>query len=216
MTRAACPLPHIPERRRRPAGEERREAILAALEDLLRQRPLAEINIGDISRAAGVTRSGFYFYFASKGAAVTAMLGDVFAEMIAGASEFVEGSSPTTETVRTAMLTAWNSWREHQDLILATLDARGCDPAVSELWEAWIERFVVALADAVERATEGTAAAPGGRELVGVLLGANERAFERLSRAGADPDAAARTVEALVAVWSQALYGTYQPPEQPR
>ena len=215
MTQALTPFPRIPERRRKPAGEERREAILAAVEDLLRQRPLAEINIGDISRAAGVTRSGFYFYFPSKGAAVTAMLGDVFAEMIAGAAGFVEGSSPTTETVRAAMFTAWNSWRDHQDLILATLDARGTDPAVRELWEAWIERFVVALAEAVNRAAGATGATPSGSELVAVLLGANERAFERLSRAGADPRAANRTVEALVALWSRALYGTYEPPRPP-
>ena len=162
-----------------------------------------------------VTRSGFYFYFPTKGAAVTAMLGDVFAEMIAGAAEFVEGSSPTSATVRAAMFTAWNSWREHQDLILATLDARGTDPAVRELWEAWIERFVVALSEAVDRATGGVGATLGGRELVAVLLGANERAFERLSRACADTGAATETVETLVAVWSRALYGTYEPPAPP-
>jgi AcrR family transcriptional regulator len=208
---AVVPFPQIPERRRRPIGEERRAAILAAVEDLLRERPLAEISVGDIASAAGVGRSGFYFYFASKGAAVTAMLGDVFSEMLAGSTGFVEAAGPTTDSVRGAMFAAWNAWREHEGLILGMLDARGTDPAVRELWEAWIERFVAALTATLEQQrTSGRAAAgPATRELLSVLLGANERTFERLSRAGADVEQAGRAVEALVAVWSRAIYGTY-------
>lgn len=208
------PFPHIPERRRRPVGEQRREEILAVIEDLLRERPLAEISVGDIAAAAGVARSGFYFYFASKGAAVTALLGDVFAEMVAGAAGFVAASGPTTQTVRAAMFAAWAAWQEHHGLILAMLDARGADPAVRELWEAWIERFVVTLSEAVDqqRVTGRAAGGPDTRELLAALLGANERTFERLSRTGASPEQARRSVEALVAVWSRAIYGTYEPP----
>lgn len=207
-------FPRIPERRRRPIGEERRAAILSAIEDLLRERPLAEISIGDIAAAAGVGRSGFYFYFASKGAAVTAMLGDVFSEMLAGATGFVDGTGMGTDSVRAPMHAAWNAWREHQGLILAMLDARGADAAVRELWEAWIERFVSALTTSVQRQRSSGRAIPGPgvRELLGVLIGANERTFERLSRSGASPEQAALAVEALVAVWSQAIYGTYEPP----
>jgi AcrR family transcriptional regulator len=205
-------LPRIPERRRRPVGQEKRAAILAAIEGLLRERSLSEISISDIAAAAGVGRSGFYFYFASKGAAVTAMLGDVFDKMLAGAGVFVSGPDLRTSSVRTAMHAAWNAWREHQGLILAVLDARGTDAAVRELWDAWIDRFVREIGQAV--ATRRRACFPDDgvevADLVRILLSANERSFERLSRAGAGSEQAARTVEALVAVWSRSIHGTYE------
>jgi AcrR family transcriptional regulator len=205
-------LPRIPERRRRPVGEERRAAILAAIEDLLRERPLAEISIGDIAAAAGVGRSGFYFYFASKGAAVTAMLGDVFAEMLTGAAGFVQGTELSTASVRAAMHAAWEAWRQHQGLILAMLDARGTDAAVRELWEAWIERFVSAIGPPVADRRTASSVDDGvdASELIRVLLGANERTFERLSRSGAGSGQADRAIEALVAVWARSIHGAYE------
>jgi AcrR family transcriptional regulator len=205
-------LPRIPERRRRPVGEEKRAAILSAIEDLLRERPLSGISISDIAAAAGVGRSGFYFYFASKGAAVTAMLGDVFAEMLTGATGFTEGTELSTSSVRTAMYAAWNAWREHQGLILAMLDARGSDAAVRELWDAWIERFVHGIGYAVadRRAASQVVDGLDVPDLMRALLGANERTFERLSRTGAGPEQADRAVEALVAVWSRSIHGTYE------
>jgi len=47
-------------------------------------------------------------------------------------------------------------------------------------------------------------------DLMRALLGANERTFERLSRTGAGQGQAERAVEALVAVWSRSIHGTYE------
>ncbi|MBF6556349.1 MAG: TetR/AcrR family transcriptional regulator [Acidimicrobiales bacterium] len=206
-------LPRLPDRRRRPVGEERREAILAAIEDLLQERSLADISVGDIASAAGVGRSGFYFYFANKGAAVTAMLGDMLAEMLAGATAFMHGGELSSHSVRIAIHATWEAWRQHQGLILAMLDARGSDASVRELWDGWIERFVIEVGDAVLRRRRARQADDGldERELLHVLMAANERTFERLSRTGADHAHADRAVEALVALWSQAINGRYEP-----
>ncbi|MEU7812851.1 TetR/AcrR family transcriptional regulator [Pseudonocardia sp. NPDC049154] len=204
------PLPQLPERRRRrPVGEERRLLILAATEDLLRERSLAEISVGDIASAAGVARSGFYFYFASKGAVVTALLGDVFSEMVGGAVGLLDAAGDPADGVRQAMRSAWESWRDHQGLILAMLDARGGDPAVRELWDAWIDRFVAPIATRVDAHRAAGLAPPGppAADLVAILLAANERTFERLSRTGAGPARIASALDALVAVWTAALYG---------
>ena len=43
--------------------DQRRAALLESLETLLRESRLEDINIADISRRAGLTRSAFYFYF---------------------------------------------------------------------------------------------------------------------------------------------------------
>ena len=48
--------------RRPPArGDQRRSALLRSLDEHLQESSLESINIADISRRAGVTRSAFYF-----------------------------------------------------------------------------------------------------------------------------------------------------------
>ena len=51
---------------RRSRGDRQREAIVTAVRELLEQRSFEELSVSAISERAGITRSGFYFYFESK------------------------------------------------------------------------------------------------------------------------------------------------------
>ena len=62
------------DRRPPQRSDYRREAILDALDTWLQESNLDAINIAEISKQAGVTRSAFYFYFENKGAAVAALM----------------------------------------------------------------------------------------------------------------------------------------------
>ena len=44
-------------------GDKQRRAIVAAVRELLQEKPFAELSVSTISERAGVARSGFYFYF---------------------------------------------------------------------------------------------------------------------------------------------------------
>lgn len=202
-------------RRRRADGEDRLRAILDATEALLRERPIAEISVADISARAGVVRSGFYFYFPTKGAAVAAALGDVADQMLSGAASFLAEDTEGTEAVRAAMWAGWHAWSAHRDLVLGVVDARGTDPGAREMWDSWAQRFVSTLGDAVAgKRARGVAAAGGDpHDLMAVLTSAVERTFERMSRAATGPDQVASLIETLVSVWSLAIYGTYRGPE---
>lgn len=203
-------LPTLEPRRAEPRGEIRRAALLDALETLLRERPLHEVSIGQIATKAGVKRSAFYFYFPSKEAAVTELLRDVFAEMISGAQGWIEGEGDPRDSLRTALEGTIRLWRAHRHLILAMLDARD-DPAVRELWDSWIEMFVVPLAQAVERDRARERAATDGpppATLIRLLLGMNERALEHHVRRGEDEAQAAELATALTQTWLRAIYGT--------
>ena len=59
-------------------GDERRTALLEALDHRLQESDLDSINIADISRRAGVTRSAFYFYFENKATAVAALMDEMY------------------------------------------------------------------------------------------------------------------------------------------
>lgn len=68
-----------PATRRR--GDRQRQAILAAVRELLQETPFAELSVSAISDRAGVARSGFYFYFDSKYAVLAQILGEVLQEL---------------------------------------------------------------------------------------------------------------------------------------
>ena len=74
-------VPAARERRGPTRGDRRRQAILAAVEELLRRRSIADLSVEDVASAAGMSRPAFYFYFESKYAALWAALSGVWDEM---------------------------------------------------------------------------------------------------------------------------------------
>ena len=61
-------------------GDRQRNAIVAAVRELLTEKPFAELSVSTISDRAGA-RSGFYFYFDSKYAVLAHILGEVAEEL---------------------------------------------------------------------------------------------------------------------------------------
>jgi AcrR family transcriptional regulator len=58
----AQPAPGV----RRSRGDRQREAIVAAVRELLQEGSFEDLSVSTISERAGIARSGFYFYFESK------------------------------------------------------------------------------------------------------------------------------------------------------
>src|SRR5438093_12352317 len=103
---------------------DRRAALLQALDRLLADRRLDAIAIADISREAGVTRSNFYFYFPSKGAAVAELVGPALDQMAALATSWdVAQRSTPAERVRQVVTETVSYWRQQAALMVAMADA---------------------------------------------------------------------------------------------
>jgi AcrR family transcriptional regulator len=198
-----------PAASRGPRGEQRRAALLRALEELLRTRPLAEFGIRDITEAAGVTRSGFYFYFPTKEAAVAELLRELFDEIMGGAAAFLEGDAWGDEAIELAITNLVASWRGHRRLMVALLDARDADPATRVLWDEWVDAFAAPIARAItdERAAGRAADGPDPLRIAHVLLGANERTLERMVRTGDDDARDDEVVATLTWLWTTTIYG---------
>jgi AcrR family transcriptional regulator len=192
-------------------GDQRRAALLAALDELLKTRPLAEIGIADITRAAGVTRSGFYFYFPTKAAAVAALLADFQEEMQLAAVDWYEGTGGTPlERLRAGYDASIRTWRERASLLVAMLDAIGTDAEVREVWETWTQGFADRVAARIVADRDaGLAHFEADPEaLATALLGAALYSMERDVRtivAGRPPSEALEP--ALIELWHRALYG---------
>jgi AcrR family transcriptional regulator len=192
-------------------GDERRAALLEALDHHLRDAgpdaSLEAINVADLSRRAGVTRSAFYFYFDNKAAAVAALMEEMYDDAW-DAADLHDGDEAMQHRVTTAIRAIFQGWSRRTHLYRAMLEARATSPAVREQWDSFQESFVVVLAAVIEG--ERTAgAAPAGADPTAIataLLDLNDRTLERLVHAPADFDWD-RHVEAVVHVWQASIYG---------
>ena len=196
-------------RARRPSGDDRERALLATAERLLEQRPLADISIDDLARGAGISRSTFYFYFASKEAVVLALLDRVVGESRTARSAALAGVAGARAAWRAALVTARDTFRDHRGLIAAVTELLPASPEVQTLWSSVMEDFVAETAAAIEAERARGAAPPGpsARDLAVALNWMNERVIQ-VSVSGAGPGLAEEDlIDVLLAVWLRTIYG---------
>ena len=191
-------------------GDQRRAELLSALEALLEERALEEIGIAEITRAAGVTRSAFYFYFPSKAAAVAALLADFYDEMIDAASDWYEATDGSGfERLHGSFQASVGAWRGRAALMVAMLDAVGTDAEARELWQDWIEAYVKRTASRIDedRAAGLARESVDSHMLATVLVGAAFHVMERDVRAiHAGKAPSELVVPALTDTWHRAIY----------
>lgn len=193
-------------------GEQRRERLLQALEKLLATQPFSTIEVVDITRAAGVSRSAFYFYFPSKAAAVGAMLGDVFGEIAEVLDQWTELGDNVAERRRDvfdSLERVVAIWRQHAPLMAAMFDAASTDPEVSAMFDGHIDSFVAGSAARIrhERAVGEAPDGPEPEALARILVGMNVKALERDMRAIARGEPTGEDLAPMLAfVWDRVLY----------
>jgi AcrR family transcriptional regulator len=205
------------ERRGPTKGDRRREAILEAVERLLRDRPIAQLSVEEIAVAAGISRSAFYFYFESKYAALSAALGGVWDEMVAAASNFFEDTEESPrEYTRRALGDVGALWRTHEPLLVAMVEAAATDERARELWDYWLDRWIDRVAERIEEERAAGRARPGppdARALASVLLAMNERSYYLDRRRQAPAAETEQMIDALAATWLAIVWGE-QPTEE--
>jgi TetR/AcrR family transcriptional regulator, ethionamide resistance regulator len=201
--------PRTTTRDRRPPqkGDQRRTALLRSLDAHLQESSLDSINIADISRRAGVTRSAFYFYFENKAAAVAALMEELYDEIFDVSRELTSLEGTPGQRIATMVEGLFDAAMRHDHLFSAMLDARATSEAVREMWDADLGSFVEPLAEMV-RAERRAGRAPDGPDaaaLATMLLELNDRALERLVR-GTGLERVALT-EAVTTIWVRSIYG---------
>ncbi len=188
-------------------GDERRSALLAALEEYLEGSSLDDINIADISRRAGVTRSAFYFYFDNKAAAVAALYEEMYAEGV-DAAEVLGGDGTVRDRISSAIGAIFQGWAQRTHLYRAILDARSASPAVRDQWDAFQRSYVEVVAELIasERAAGAAPDGPDPLAVATALLDLNDRTLARVVHApeGADLES---HLDAVVHVWMASIYG---------
>lgn len=200
----------------RSAGDERESAILATAERLLAQRPFAEISIDDLARGAGISRPTFYFYFPSKDAVLLTLLDRVTEEADAAAGDVLDRLAEDPRARWRELIGRFHeTFGAHRAVVLACAQVRGTNAEVRRLWATVLERWVQAIATAVE-AERHRGAAPDGlpaRDLAIALNSMNERVWYATFAGDGPAVADSDVVDVLLEVWLASIYrDTVAPP----
>lgn len=196
------------DRRTSGRGDARRDALLVAFDELLREKSLEQLNVAEISNRAGVTRSAFYFYFENKAVAVLALMQGLY-DAAAEANELLIKAEGDAETrIRTAIALLFDSVDQTPHTYRALLEARASSAAVRQMWDAGRADFAGVIAGMIgtERAAGRAIDGPDAGALASVLLDLNDHALERHSM-GSGP-ARDQHVEAITFIWLSTIYGT--------
>lgn len=197
------------DRRSPNKGDERRSALLEALDSLLRDGvALDDINVAHLSERAGVTRSAFYFYFESKATAVLALLEQLYEDVAGATDQLLDTTISPAERIRGVIASLFDSVDRQPHAYRALLQARADSATVREDWARGLAGFAeeVAAMIVAERAGGSALDGPDAEALAAVLLDLNDRAVEH-HVVGGGPNRDDH-VEALTAVWVRTIYGT--------
>ena len=208
--RAANPDPDEPAIRRR--GDKHRQAIMAAVRELLQERPFAELSVSTISLRAGVARSGFYFYFDSKYAVLAQILAEALEELEELTQDFAPrqpGESP--EQFAKRMVGSAAAVYAHNDPVMMACNvARHTDIEIRDILDQQFEVLLRQIVGVVEAEMKAGTAHPITDDiptLVRTLTGATALVLTGDPiLAGRDGDVEHR-VRVLEQMWLNALWG---------
>jgi AcrR family transcriptional regulator len=121
------------ELRGRPArrGDERELALLRTAERLLVEDAFTTASLSQIASESGLSRPGFYFYFASK----EALLGTLIVRTLNTLVESLPSPSAVQEldpvsALRIALHAAADLWHDHRAVLVAASELGARDPAM--------------------------------------------------------------------------------------
>ncbi len=198
---------------RRPAEKLTRAqaAVLAATEQLLRERSLHELSVADIIAAAGISRTSFYAYFPSKTAVIAAGLRRVTDQVIVAVEPLHGQTGADPETAVRVSLRRWVSVAtRHGALLRSVSEQWPHDAELRDLWFSTLAGMAGGTARVIEEARGAGHAPPGAsaRALAACLMWGYERVLHVALAGGAPgvagPDA---IVEPLTQMMVGGLYG---------
>ncbi|WP_433662391.1 TetR/AcrR family transcriptional regulator [Nocardia sp. CA-128927] len=204
-------MPETGSTRRRTAptkGDQRELAILDAAEKQLDTIGFDRMTIETITKAVGITRGAFYFYFASKNAVLAALVERTVATLRTEIEAADASGEPALALHRSIDQTR-DMWRDHGDVMRAAVELTPTVPAIGECWHS----AVTAIRD-ITRAIAERAGLPdddgptGAHAITTALVWMTERSFYQASKAGASLDDTAAT---LTHLWLNALNSAPDP-----
>ncbi len=140
------------------------EAIVAATEQLLQERPLRRLRVGDIIAAAGTSRTSFYAHFPSKAAVIAECLRRVMDQVTVAAAPIHSRADGDAEAAIRLGLRQWvEVCTVHGALLRTVSEEWPHDAELRELWFSMMEAVTAGTAKVI-RSARGDGRAPAGAD----------------------------------------------------
>jgi TetR/AcrR family transcriptional regulator, ethionamide resistance regulator len=198
---------------RRKPGRKRVDpgVIIDALERLLAEAPLRDLNVEDIIRTANVSRATFYACFPTKFAVTTALFARVVEEVAGATSSYLvrtEGQSPT-EALRQGVAESIQVWSRHRDILATVIENEHAVPELAQQLATVKGRLADVLAEQIEQ-DRVNGLAPSGYDATELSASLVECTFQLVYRSSIDPRVDrrfdARTCDVITTLWCGAVY----------
>ncbi|MGX1856637.1 TetR/AcrR family transcriptional regulator [Dietzia sp. NPDC055340] len=207
--------PAAPSGSTSPRGDRRREDILSALDERLKTTALDDISVADLTEAAGITRSAFYFYFDSKAAAVSMLLVVVNKEAGEAIDIIVGGEGDFRRRVSAGLTRLIDRVLEVDHIYRALLTARTKHEPTREMWDAGRRYNAEPVADFI-RAERAAGRAPEGADAQSLAEGLMQLNQQILERVVYEPEAPSDPLLAITTdMWVRTVYGRIDPAVDP-
>ncbi|QZT58601.1 TetR/AcrR family transcriptional regulator [Mycolicibacterium austroafricanum] len=188
------------------------DQIFSATLDLMGRKVFNDISVADILAESNISRTTFYFYFASKFSVLSGLLEQAMNDIFDRVQPFLsraEEDSPE-EALERSIRAVTSAWHRHRTVLQAAAHHWHSDPGLNALWLEIVERFVSAGAEEIERerAAGKITSGESGRTLASVLFWGTERVLY-VAGLGVEPSLTDEeaAVGPLVAMWHGTLYG---------
>ncbi|MFG1923084.1 TetR/AcrR family transcriptional regulator [Cryptosporangium sp. NPDC048952] len=104
-------MPPIKSRRAPTKGDQREQALIDAARTVFRDKPISQVTIDELAGAAGIARSGFYFYFESKQALLAALVDQRIAEADLEMAEWLAADGLGRDELRRGLAAGLARWK---------------------------------------------------------------------------------------------------------
>lgn len=187
-------------------GDQREARILEATRALLGERSAGDLTVDAIAKAAGVTRTAFYFYFPTKHAVVAALLAELWDDFGASHGWFAS-SGPDRAGLREQHRIVAEVWQRHKEILVCARGSVEYEP-VLEWADRLHERFVAGVAGKIDRDRDAGLAPDGvpAEALAAMVWDVRDARFRAMTEL---PEAEReRALDELTEVVLRMLYGT--------
>jgi AcrR family transcriptional regulator len=104
-------VPAIKSRRAPTKGDQREQALIEAARAVFRDKSISQVTIDELAGAAGIARSGFYFYFESKQALLAALVDQRLAEADLELAEWLAADGLDRGALRRGLAAGLARWK---------------------------------------------------------------------------------------------------------
>ena len=194
-------------RRRRRTPEAAQREIIAAAEQLLRERPFRELTVDEVMRRTGLSRPSFYVYFKDRHELVLRLVQHLFDEILVVANRWFQAPEAGPQMLRQAWDGIVEVYGAHAPVLRALADAAVDDPDVEVAYGQLVQGFVDATTEHLRLEIErGNAPETDPAEASKAVVWMAERYLYHSYAPGSSttPEKVAETMSTLIV---RALYG---------